>query len=147
MKKIVRINENELTHLIRESVKRILNEGKYSNHIPYTGKDHDAITKHNVRSWNIGRDHDPLLDRQTEKYISKETGIPLDMFDNTIQGRLKRNMPLHYGNKPTYTEENPERKHELNNEIAFGNRYGGVSDDDYDDLDEAVTRAIRKYLK
>ena len=35
MKKQIHLNENELYNLIKESVKKVLNEGKKVNHKPY----------------------------------------------------------------------------------------------------------------
>ena len=51
MKKQIHLNENELYSLIKESVKKVLNEGKKVNHKPYFNNKGTTSYKGSVEKW------------------------------------------------------------------------------------------------
>lgn len=113
-KKIIKMNESVLHSLIKESISKVLSEmdeGKYTNNKKFfnggVGKvgpgshafkktnpeaDEKALEKHNARVDKHVPDimsPDKLKARETQQETGKRSGMPLDSFPDTIQGKLK----------------------------------------------------------
>jgi len=86
MKQTIRLTESELKHLIRESVKKILKEGKKVNHKPYFGP--------NIRPGDPipAPDYDDVVS-SSEQFldtISPEEWSELEDFVNALSKHLER---------------------------------------------------------
>lgn len=141
-KRLIRLTEGDLHNIIKESVKRILREGKFDNNKPFfngpSGKigpgvhaykfanpdaDASALDKHNERALKYFSDitgKDELDDRQNELEMSRETGMPPHMYADTIQGKLRSKRQGEYydsmGYKPLQSPEEQEAGMENANE-------------------------------
>ena len=85
MKQIIRINESQLKQIVTESVKRVLNEGKFINHKPLDWNSPyetpEASAKANERFYNkIPRFEDLPISQRKPKilWMLKRLNIPLE---------------------------------------------------------------------
>lgn len=121
MKKTIRLTESELKHMIMESVKRVLDETRIS-------KDERGSLIWEPENWNPS---EPWEDE--DYYIGNEgsNGWPnlMNRSDNTESGY-----------QICGWEELPSDKRRYS-------VWNSKGENDKDKLEEAVTRAIRKYLK
>ena len=97
MKKTIRLTESDLHRIVKESVNRIIREGKVVNHKPVDfdkirrDRGYDEVSKaqgkHISRKYGPqSKVHDKLGLRKTSLDLCKRIGFEPDEFDSTIQG-------------------------------------------------------------
>lgn len=149
MKKTIRLTESELKHIISESTKKIVNEERNSYGHEFDNVSDDFVESLNgnyydvyVPDWCLGY----LVNGDLEGYDENEIAM-MQNFEREFEGKLRGGLRVGDCCIPM-DDASPSFQRD--------NSVGGLACDCYhfclpakenEELDEAVKRAIRKYLR